>query len=128
MCCGCAHAVCDGEEFHAFVAECCWYLALLRPLPQRRVTDTHTKHRKSIGDLTRRTLLRNLAPMCWLRWTHPVAYHPAMMLHLDEHCVCPCAFGDVVYAIVEPASYVLEASAGWWLALCFVGECLCPVP
>jgi hypothetical protein len=44
-----------------------------------------------------------------------------MVFNFDEQCVCPCAFSDVVYAIVEPASYALEAPAGWWLALDFVG-------
>lgn len=59
--------------------------------------------------------------MCWLRWAYSVAYHSAMVFDFGEHCVCPCAVGDVVYAIVEPASHVLKASAGWWLALDFVG-------
>ena len=91
------------------------------------MTETNTKHRKSIGNLTRRTLLRNLPPRHRLRWTHPIAYHPPMMLHLNEHAISPRALRDIMHTIMKPTSHVLKAPAGWRPALHLVGQRLRPV-
>ncbi|WP_298075968.1 hypothetical protein [uncultured Corynebacterium sp.] len=92
------------------------------------MTDTHTQHRKSIGNLTRRTLLRNLPPRYRLRWTHSIAYHPPMMLNLDEHTISPRTLRDIMHTIMKPTSHVLKASTGRWPALHLVGQRLRPVP
>ncbi|MDK6302943.1 hypothetical protein QP140_10310, partial [Corynebacterium sp. UMB9976] len=77
----------------------------------RRVTDTHAKYRKRVGNLTRRTLLWNLPPGHRLRWTHPIAYHPPMMLNLDEHTISPRTLRDIMHTIMKPPSHVLKAPA-----------------